>query len=147
MTATTLPFGSTRPTVATRGARVAGLVLSGLAILFLAWDTAMKLFLVPMAVDGTVSLGYPAATLRPIGIIQLVCLALYVVPRTAPLGAILLTGYLGGAVATHVRLENPLFSHVLFPIYVAAFVWGGLWLRDARVRALLRPATAVSLHR
>jgi len=73
----------------------------------------------------------------PLGIIQAVLVVLYVVPRTAVLGAILLTGYLGGAVATHVRVANPLFSHVLFPTYVAAFLWGGLILRDARLRALL----------
>lgn len=65
---------------------------------------------------------------------------LYAIPRTAPLGAVLWTGYFGGAIATHLRLDNPLLSHTLFPIYVAAFVWGGLYLRDARVRALLDPA-------
>lgn len=70
--------------------------------------------------------------------LQLVLLVCYLVPRTAPLGAILWTGYLGGAIATHVRLLNPLFTHILFPVYVAALLWGGLWLRDARVRALLR---------
>ena len=69
---------------------------------------------------------------------QLACLILYLVPRTAPLGAVLWTGYLGGAIATHVRVGNPLFSHTLFPIYVAAMLWGGLWLRDARVRRLLQ---------
>jgi hypothetical protein len=71
-----------------------------------------------------------------IGVLELACLAVYLVPRTAVLGAVLLTGYLGGAIATHVRLENPLFSHVLFPTYVAALVWGGLYLRDRRVSAL-----------
>jgi hypothetical protein len=69
-----------------------------------------------------------------------VCLILYVIPRTAPLGAVLWTGYLGGAIATHLRLDNPLFSHTLFPIYVAALLWGGLYLRDARVRALVGAA-------
>jgi len=69
--------------------------------------------------------------------VQLVCLAVYLVPRTAVLGAVLWTGYLGGAIATHVRVGNPLFSHVLFPIYVAAFIWGSLWLREPRLRALL----------
>ena len=75
-----------------------------------------------------------------LGAIELVCLTLYLIPRTAPLGAVLWTGYLGGAIATHLRIDNPLFSHILFPIYVAAFIWGGLYLRDARVRAAIGPA-------
>jgi hypothetical protein len=115
----------------------AGRVLSGVGVLFLAMDAAMKLLQLPAAVEGTTQLGYPAAVILPIGIIQLACLVLYLVPRTAVLGAILWTGYLGGAIATHVRVGNPLFTHVLFPIYVAALLWGGLWLRDRRVRALL----------
>ena len=114
-----------------------GRVLSGLVVLFLAFDAAMKVARLPMALEGTSQLGYPVSVVPLLGIVQLVCLALYLVPRTAVLGAILWTGYLGGAIATHVRLANPLFSHVLFPIYVAAFLWGGLWLRDSRVRALL----------
>lgn len=115
-----------------------GRALSGLAVLFLAMDAAMKLFQVAPAVDGTAQLGYPAHVLVPIGVIELTCLALYLVPRTAILGAILWTGYLGGAIATHVRVESPLFTHVLFPIYVAALLWGGLWLRDRRTRVLLQ---------
>ncbi len=114
-----------------------GRVLSGLVVLFLAFDAAMKVARLPMALEGTTQLGYPASVVPLLGIVQVVCLVLYLVPRTAALGAILWTGYLGGAIATHVRLANPLFSHVLFPIYVAAFLWGGLWLRDSRVRALL----------
>lgn len=112
-------------------------VLFTIAVLFLAFDASMKLMRVPEAVQGTTQLGYPASVLLPLGIVQLVCLALYVIPRTAVLGAILWTGYLGGAVATHVRLGNPLFSHILFPVYVALLLWGALWLRDARVRALV----------
>jgi DoxX-like protein len=88
-------------------------------------------------VQGTTQLGYPGHLIRGIGIIELVCLALYVIPQTAVLGAILLTGYLGGAVATHVRVESPLFSHILFPVYVALLIWGGLYLRDDRLRALI----------
>ena len=78
-----------------------------------------------------------------LGIVQLVCLAFYLVPRTAVLGAVLWTGYLGGAVATHVRIGHPLFSHVLFPVYVAVLLWVGLWLRDERLRTVLpvRPTT------
>ena len=115
----------------------AGRVLTGLAVLFLAFDASMKLFLVPQAVETTGALGYPAHLLPIIGAIQVVCLVAYLVPRTAVLGAVLWTGYLGGAIASHVRVENPLFSHTLFPIYIAALIWGGLWLRDARVRALI----------
>ena len=120
-----------------RRAVLAGRFLSGFAALFLAFDLSMKLTANPMAIEGTTSLGYPASVIVPLGIVQLACLVLYLVPRTAPLGAILWTGYLGGAIATHVRVENPLFSHTLFPIYVAALLWGGLWLRDPRVRGLL----------
>ena len=116
-----------------------GRALSALAAVFLLFDASMKLLRVPVAVDGTVQLGYPASVLVPLGIIQIVCLAVYLVPRVAPLGAVLWTGYLGGAIATHVRAESPLFTHVLFPIYVAALLWGGLWMRDARVRALFAP--------
>lgn len=115
----------------------AGRILSGIAVLFLAFDAAMKLLVTAPAVETTGQLGYPASTLLPIGIIQLVCLALYLIPRTAVLGAVLWTGYLGGAIATHVRVGSPLFSHILFPIYVAALLWGGLWLRDRRVAAMI----------
>jgi hypothetical protein len=116
-----------------------GRVLTGLAVLFLAFDLGAKLLQAPMAVQGTVALGYPASTIVPIGLIELACLVVYLVPRTAPLGAVLWTGYLGGAIATHVRLGNPLFTHVLVPIYVAVLIWGGLWLRDRRVREFVGP--------
>jgi len=118
--------------------RLAGRVLTGLAIAFLTFDMAMKFAGVKEAVEGTVQLGWQPHHLPIIGMIEIVCLALFVIPRTAPLGAVLWTGYLGGAIATHLRLDNPLFSHILFPIYVAALIWGGLYLRDARVRALAR---------
>ena len=113
-----------------------GRLVSGFVTLFLAFDAAMKLSGAAEAVKGTSDLGYNPNVLVPLGITQLACLTLYLVPRTAPLGAILWTGYLGGAIATHVRLEHPLFSHVLFPIYVATFLWAGLFLRDSRVRSL-----------
>jgi hypothetical protein len=115
----------------------AGRVLSGLAILFLTFDATMKVLKLAPAVEGTTQLGYPASVIVPLGVIQVVCLIVYLIPRTSVLGAVLWTGYLGGAIATHVRLSNPLFSHTLFPIYVAAFLWAGLWLRDPRVRAVL----------
>ena len=118
--------------------RWAGRVVTGLAVAFLLFDTTIKLVAAKEAVDGTVQLGWQAHHLPILGVIEIVCLALYLIPRTAPIGAILWTGYLGGAIATHLRLDNPLFSHILFPTYVAALIWGGLYLRDARVRALVR---------
>jgi hypothetical protein len=113
-----------------------GRILSGLAVLFLLFDATLKVLLLPVAVQGTRELGYPETVILGLGIVQLVCLVLYLVPRTSVLGAVLWTGYLGGAVATHVRIGHPLFSHVLFPVYVAALLWAGLWLRDERLRAV-----------
>ena len=84
-----------------------------------------------------VQLGWPVSLAKGIGILELTCLVVYIVPPTAVLGALLLTGYLGGAVATHVRIGNPLFSHTLFPVYIGLLLWGALFLRDARVRALI----------
>ena len=103
------------------------------------FDAVIKLAGAKEAVDGTVQLGWQPHHLPIIGSIALVLLVLYAIPRTAPLGAVLWTGYFGGAVATQLRVDNPLFSHTLFPIYIAAIVWGGLYLRDPRVRALIRP--------
>ncbi len=121
-----------------RRAVVAGRISSGVGALFMAFDAAMKVLQAAPAMEGTAQLGYPTSVVLWLGVVQLVCLALYLIPRTAVLGAVLWTGYLGGAMATHVRVENSLFGHVLFPLYVAALLWGGLWLRDLRVRALLR---------
>lgn len=114
-----------------------GRILSGLVVAFLLMDLSMKLLQVAPAVETTRELGYPASVVFPLGVLQLALLALYLVPRTAPLGAVLWTGYLGGAIATHVRVQNPLFSHVLFPVYVGAFLWIGLYLRDRRVADLI----------
>ena len=119
-------------------ARRVGRVLTGLAVLFLTMDTIGKLVGSRQSVEGTVQLGFAPEHVMIIGLIELACLILYLIPRTAPLGAVLWTGYFGGAIATHLRLDNPLFTHTLFPIYVAALIWAGLYLRDARVRALLR---------
>ena len=116
---------------------ITGRVLSGLAVLFLLFDAVGKLVRPVQVVEGTTQLGWPAGVILPLGIVQVVLLILYLFPRTSVLGAILWTGYLGGAVATHVRLGNPLFSHILFPTYIAALLWGGLWLRDRYRRALL----------
>ena len=114
-----------------------GLVLSAIAVLFLVMDGTLKVLALDVVTQATGQLGFPgtAAFAEKLGLLLLVCTALHVHPRTAMLGAILLTGYLGGAVATHVRLGNPLFTHTLFGPYLGLFLWGGLFLRDARVRA------------
>jgi len=122
--------------------RWAGRILSAIAVLFLTFDMAIKLSGAKEAVEGTVQLGWQPHHLPILAAIQVVCLILYIVPRTAPLGAVLWTGYLGGAIATHLRVDNPLFTHILFPIYVAALIWGGLYLRDARVRNAIRAPQA-----
>ena len=122
----------------------AGRILSGLAVLFLALDAGMKVSMLPPAVEATTKLGYPASTVFGLGILEIVCLAAYLIPRTAIIGAVLWTGYLGGAIATHVRVQDPLFSHTLFPVYVAVFLWAGLWLRDRRVRVLLADPSSIS---
>src|SRR5688572_6991420 len=117
----------------------AGWAMRGLAILFLSADGAMKLAQLPIVAEASVQLGWPSdpATIYLLAALLLGSTLLYALPRTAILGAVLLTGYLGGAVATHVRIASPLFSHVLFGVYIGILVWGGLWLRDSRVRALL----------
>ena len=114
-----------------------GRIMSALPALFLFVDGVGKLVKPAPVVQGTVQLGYPESVLVGLGIVLLSCTVLYVIPRTAILGAILLTGYLGGAIATHVRVGSPLFSHILFPVYLAVLLWGGLYLRDERLRALI----------
>ena len=114
-----------------------GRILSGVAALFLLVDSIMKILRLPAAVQGTTQLGYPENAVLQIGVIELVCLAVYVIPRSSALGAILLTGYLGGAIATHVRVGSPLLGFTLFPVYVAILIWGGLLLRDNRLRTFL----------
>jgi hypothetical protein len=114
-----------------------GRVLSTVAVLFLLFDASGKLLRPKAVIQGTADLGWPVSALLTLGVLQVICLIAYLVPRTSVLGAILSTGYLGGAVATHLRLGQPLFSHILFPTYLAALLWGGLWLRDRRVRQLM----------
>lgn len=115
----------------------AGRIMGAIAVLFLVFDSVIKLLKLAPAVEGTITLGYPGTAIVGIGILELACLAVYVIPRTSVFGAVLLTGYLGGAVATHVRVGNPLFTHILFPTYVALLLWGALYLRDARLRAIV----------
>jgi hypothetical protein len=116
---------------------IAGWVVSGLVGAFLAMSASFKFFTPDIVRETMSGLGWPAHHDLMIGIIETVCVVLYLVPRTAVLGAILETALLGGAIATNVRVDNPLFSHELFGVYLGAMVWAGLWLRDARVRALL----------
>jgi ABC-type transport system involved in cytochrome c biogenesis permease component len=114
-----------------------GRIMSGVAVLFLLFDSSTKLLQVEAVMKAAAQIGYPPSTMFPIGLILLVCVVVYLIPRTAVLGAVLLTGYLGGAVATHVRVGDPLLSHTFFPIYFAVLIWGGLYLRDRRVRAAI----------
>ncbi len=120
-----------------KAARWTAYVLSGLVVAFLLFDAIVKLIMIPAVVEGSQKLGYPPETMPGIGWVLLLCTMLYVIPRTSVLGAILLTGYLGGAVATHVRVGDPLFSHVLFPVYVGVLAWAGLLLREDRIRELV----------
>lgn len=115
-----------------------GYALSGLFILFMIFDSVIKLPPLDVVTQTLTELGYPASPglARGLGILALVCTALYAYPRTSVLGAVLMTGYLGGAIATHLRIGSPIFSHLLFGVYMGLFMWGGLYLRDARLRAL-----------
>jgi len=114
-----------------------GRVLTGLFALFiLGASVAPKLLQLPIADETMTQLGWPPGYVLMIGLIELACLVLYLIPRTSVLGAVLMMGLLGGAMATQIRVGNPLFSHILFSIYIGLFMWGGLWLRDPRLRAL-----------
>ena len=118
--------------------RTIGWVLSGLVIAFLLMDATMKLLALPIVLETQAPLGFVGeGVARGLGVLLLLCTLLYAAPQTAVLGAILLTGYLGGAVVTHVRVGDPLFSHILFGVYLGILLWLGLYLRDARVRALV----------
>lgn len=114
-----------------------GWVLGGLAAAFLVFDGVIHVLMLQPVIDSAVALGYPLQAMRAIGVLELACLVLYLVPRTSILGAVLLTGYLGGAMSAQVRVESPLFSTALFPVYVAIAVWGALYLRDADLRRLV----------
>jgi hypothetical protein len=112
-------------------------VMSGLVILFMLMDGIMKFVKPPEVIEGTLALGFAEQHLPIIGTLGLISTLLYVFPRTSILGAILLTGYFGGVVATHLRLNNPLFTHTLFTVYFGILIWGGLWLRNSKLREML----------
>ena len=122
-----------------KSARWTGLIMSGLVILFLLFDGGIKL--VPLEIvtqtSGEIGLPTDASFARLLGVLTLIGVALYAIPQTAVLGAILLTGYMGGAIATHLRIDSPLFSHTLFGVYLGLLIWGGLYLREPRLRALI----------
>ncbi|GES46497.1 membrane protein [Rhizobium dioscoreae] len=129
---------SSLPSV-TRAQRVTGMILSGLVIAFLLFDGAIKLVPLSVVTETMAGLGYSAdpALARLLGIITLGCAILYAIPRTSVLGAILLTGLLGGAIATHLRVGSPIFSHLLFGVYLGVIAWGGLYLRYEAVRKMI----------
>lgn len=120
-----------------KGALWTGRAVSGLVVAFLLFDGAIKLFPLDIVTETSKQMGIPLNIVPMLGIITLAGTLLYAWPRTAVLGAILLTGYLGGAIYAHVRIASPLFSHTLFGVYLGVLIWGGLWLRDPRVRALI----------
>ena len=128
-----LPTGAATPARAWTGR-----VMSAIPVLFLTFDIVIKLLELAPVAESFARLGYSTNVAIAIGSLELLCLVLYLVPRTAILGAVLFTGYLGGAIASHVRVGDPMFTHVLFPTYVAALLWAGLYLRDERLRPLLR---------
>jgi hypothetical protein len=111
--------------------------MSALVILFMLFDSLGKFFKPEPVLEGTLELGFSEHHLVTIGMLGLISTLLYAIPRTTVLGAVILTGYFGGAIATHVRLDNPLFTHILFPVYLAILVWGGIWLRNEKVRKVV----------
>lgn len=114
-----------------------GRIMSGIVILFMLMDCIMKFVKPKEVIDGTTLLGYQEHHIITLGVLGFISIVLYIIPQTAVLGALLLTGYFGGAIATHVRVDNPLFSHVLFPIYLSILMWGGLWLRSVYLQQLV----------
>lgn len=115
----------------------AGHIMSGLVIAFLLFDGIVKLIPLDIVITTSEQLGIPTSLARTLGVLTLVCTILYAIPRTSVLGAILLTGYLGGSVYTHLRVGSPLFTHLLFGVYLGVLAWAGLYLRDIRLRALI----------
>lgn len=113
-----------------------GRIMSGIVILFMLFDGISKLFKPAVVVEGTLTLGFAEHHIVTIGILALLSTVLYAIPRTAVLGAALLTAFYGGVVATQIRVDAPLFSHTLFAVYMAILAWGGLWLRNDKVRRL-----------
>lgn len=113
---------------------IPGIIMSALIILFMLFDSIMKFIQPDEVIEGTVKLGFQVHHILPIGILGFISIICYTIPRTSVIGAILLTGYFGGAIVTNFRLDQPLFSHILFPIYLSIFMWGGLVLRNPQLK-------------
>lgn len=131
------PSAATATTPTSRIQLWAGRTLTAIPALFMLMDGVGKILRPPAVLEPSLAMGFNAQDVLTLGIIQLACVAFFLVPRTAALGGILLTAYLGGAISIHVKLHNPLFTHILFPVYLGVMVWGGLYMRDSRVRALI----------
>ena len=127
----------TQVTSVSKGRLWAGRIMSGLVVAFLVFDGVLKFFKPAPVAEAFARVGWPLQLANVLGAVLLTCTVLYVIPRTSVLGAMLLTGYLGGAVATHSRVGDPLFSHILFPTYLGILLWGGLYLREERLRGLV----------
>jgi hypothetical protein len=133
----TLAMSGSNVRTRTPSANKIGRVVTALPVAFLLFDSGIKFTHVDAVTQSLTQLGLPVNLAASVGVLELVCLAIYLVPSTSVLGAVLFTGYLGGAIALHARVGNPLFSHVLFPVYIAVLLWGGLYLREPRLRQLL----------
>lgn len=131
-----VPMKRAETNESSRSRRVTARILTGLSSAFFIFDGCMKLLKPPVVVEATVHMGYPESTIADVGVVLLACTLLYLIPRTSILGAVLLTGYLGGAVASNVRAEQGAFN-ILFPVIFASIAWGGLWLRESRLTQLL----------
>lgn len=118
--------------------RIIGWILSILAMLFLLFDAFGKFTKPEAVIKGTTNLGYPVSSITLLGAILLICTILYAIPKTSLLGAVLLTGYMGGAIATQIRVENPLFTYILVPVYLGIILWLGLYLRSTKLRGLIK---------
>jgi len=126
-----------QPGTVSRKSLWAGRIITGLVAAFLLFDAVIHLMKPAPVVEGFAKLGFPIRFAIPLGIIELVCVLMYLIPRTSIFGAILLTGYLGGAIAIQLPTGNPFFGEVLFPVYIGVFLWGGIYLRDEKLRALV----------
>lgn len=137
MTTTAATLESTVTAPVSKGKLWTARIMGGLVIAFMLMDSIFKLIPNDMVKAGSVELGYQAHHIPVMGVLGFISILLFAIPRTQILGAILLTGYFGGAIATHVRLDNPLFSHILFPVYLAVLAWGSLWLKNETLRKLI----------
>jgi hypothetical protein len=134
---TAATFESTSIAPVSKGKLWTARIMGGLVIAFMLMDSIFKLIPNDIVTAGTVELGYQAHHIPVMGVLGFLSILLFAIPRTQILGAILLTGYFGGAIATHIRLDNPLFSHILFPVYLAVLAWGSLWLKNETLRKLI----------